>query len=519
MFNAKMPVNVVYFKYEGEFIKDKIMLRQRKTKIVATLGPSSQSYEQIRALHFAGADVFRLNFSHGTHENHQKSVQYIRQIESEVGSPTTILADLQGPKLRIGTFEKGECQLETGQTFTFDQQNHPGDSSRVCLPHPEIFTALQEYNSTNPSSEIDLLLDDGRIRMRISQVSAQNIQTKVIVGGALSDRKGVNVPGVVLPISALTKKDHDDLNFVLSLGVDWIALSFVQRPEDIEEVQKIIAAHPSSSPRVIAKIEKPKALDQINQIITLSDGIMVARGDLGVEMSPEEVPVTQKYIIRACRESGKPVIVATQMLDSMVHSPSPTRAETSDVATAVYDGVDAVMLSAESASGQYPAEAVSMMNRIIHRVEMDPLYLSLIQQLRTSIPQSGLSGSEYSLASDAMIAAARSVAHKIAVTAIVTFTETGNSTLRAARERPEAPIVGLTPRIEVARAMGLFWGTHPATIQPIDSFSEMVSRACEKTIDEKIAKYGDRILILAGIPFGERSGTNIMRIIEIPSSS
>lgn len=483
------------------------MLRHRKTKIVATLGPSSSTYERIKEMHEAGVDVFRLNFSHGTHENHQQMVSFIRRVEHETNRPISILADLQGPKLRIGSFQGGECYLEKGALFKLDLNDMPGDQTRVCLPHPEIYTALLQHQEYLHNSKNELLLDDGKIRLRIKEVSESSILTEVDVGGKLSNRKGVNVPSVSLPISALTKKDHGDLEFALSLNVDWIALSFVQRFEDVLEVQEIINAFSGPKPKIISKIEKPKALEQLSKIISVSDAIMIARGDLGVEMNPEEVPTAQKHLIHECREAGKPVIVATQMLESMIVSPSPTRAETSDVATAVYDGVDAVMLSAESASGQYPVEAVSMMNRIIQKVEKDPFYFSMNNFSRPSELHTG---------SDAMIAAARRIAETIHIEALVTFTETGNSTLRAARERPKTTIIGLTPKIEVARMMNLFWGTHPVVIQPIVSFTEMVARACEKATAEEIATVKDRIIILAGIPFGQRSGTNIMRLIEIP---
>lgn len=483
------------------------MLRHRKTKIVATLGPSSNTYERIKELHKAGVDVFRLNFSHGTHTDHQHVVNHIRQIEYETNQPISILADLQGPKLRIGTFLDGECHLIHKNIFTLDLNDIPGDETRVCLPHPEIYKALLQNREQLGNFESELLLDDGKIRLRTIELYKDKIITQVEVGGKLSDRKGVNVPAITLPISALTKKDHEDLKFVMSLQVDWIALSFVQRYNDILEVQNILSGYPEPHPKIISKIEKPKALEQLSEIIAVSDAIMIARGDLGVEMNPEEVPTAQKHLIRECREAGKPVIVATQMLESMIYSPSPTRAETSDVATAVYDGVDAVMLSAESASGQYPAEAVSMMHKIIQKVEKDPFYSSMNNVSRPS---------DLATISDSMVAAARRVAETIPVKAIVTFTETGNSTLREARQRPQTTIIGLTPKIEVARMMNLFWGTHPVVIHPIDSFSGMVTRACEMATKEKIAHVKDSIIILAGIPFGQRSGTNIMRIIEIP---
>ena len=471
------------------------MLRQRKTKIVATLGPATRTYETIKALHLAGADVFRLNFSHGTHEDHKNIYDILRFIESEIGTPLTVVADLQGPKLRVGTFIK-DSLLVTGDTFVFDQNPEPGDSSRVCLPHPEIFEAL-----LNESGK-DLLIDDGKVRVRVISATVDKIITEVINGGILSNRKGVNVPWVILPISALTEKDRRDLDFALDLGVDWIAISFVQTAENMIEARNLI----DGRAKCLAKIEKPKALANLIDIIQVSDAIMVARGDLGVEMNPEEVPSAQKRIIRECREWGKPVIVATQMLDSMVHMPTPTRAEASDVANAVYDGADAVMLSAESASGDFPIEAVAMMGKIIEQVEADSFYHEALHLTQPSLRFT---------VSDALTVASRQVAEMIPVRAIITFTETGNSTLSKSRERPKATIVGLTPNLGVARMMGLFWGTHPIIIDPIHTFSEMTSTACKKALQQKVVDPGDRVIILAGVPFGERSGTNIMKIIDV----
>lgn len=474
------------------------MLRSRKAKIVATLGPASNTYEIIKKLHVEGADVFRLNFSHGTHDEHRRVYNLIRDIEKEFQSPVTVLADLQGPKIRIGEFADKLITLTEGEPFILDTNPTPGTKQRVYLPHPELFKAIV------PNT--DLLLDDGKIRLHVEEATQTEIKTRVAVGGPLSNRKGLNIPGIILPISALTSKDRSDLDFALDLGVDWVALSFVQRPEDILEAKSLIKGRT----KLVAKIEKPKALEHLVDIVTLADAVMVARGDLGVEMLPEDVPSVQKRIIRQCRELGKPVIVATQMLDSMVHTPSPTRAEASDVATAIYDAVDAVMLSAESASGAYPIEAVSMMHRIIKQVEEDPFYPSMAQLYRPSIRES---------VSDAITAAARKVAQTIKVKAIVTFTESGSTTLMETRERPKSLIVGLTSNQNVARMMGLFWGTHPVLAREITSFQEMVSRACDSVLKEKVANIGDRIIILAGVPFTKKSGSNIMRVIELEASN
>ena len=346
--------------------------RNRNAKIVATLGPASADREKIEALFHAGADVFRLNFSHGTHDDHKQRLDTIRSIERDLGRPISVLLDLQGPKLRIGTFPGGPIQLEAGDSFRLDlDRDKPGDQTRAALPHPEIFAALTEGT--------DLLLDDGRVRLRVERCGPDFAETRVINGGPLSDRKGVNVPGVVLPLSALTEKDRKDLDFGLSLGVDWVALSFVQRPEDIREIKAIVQGRAG----ICAKLEKPAAITSLEEIVAETDAVMVARGDLGVEMPAEQVPAIQKRIVRACRQAGKPVIVATQMLESMVAAPVPTRAEASDVATAIYDGADAVMLSAESASGKYPVEAVRMMSSIIAQTEADPYYREAIEASHT----------------------------------------------------------------------------------------------------------------------------------------
>lgn len=470
------------------------MRRFRKAKIVATLGPSSSSLEKIEELFKAGADVFRLNFSHGSHEDHEERVRMIREVEKNIKRPIAIMMDLQGPKLRVGTFAEGKIDLKPNQKFRFDLNPEPGNSERVYLPHPEIFSALKP--------ETDLLLDDGKIRLKVLSCEKDNAETLVINGGELSNRKGVNVPSVILPISALTEKDKKDLNFGLGLGVDWIALSFVQKPEDIQEAKNII----QGKAKIIAKLEKPMAIQCLEEIIKLADAIMVARGDLGVEMMPEEVPSIQKKIIRACRFAGKPVVVATQMLDSMIYSPSPTRAEASDVAVAIYDGVDAVMLSAESASGQYPVEAVEMMDRIISKTEQDPVYREMMDSSHLT---------PLKTVADAITASARQVAHIINAGVIVTFSETGSTTLRAARERPESSILALTPNLDTARFLALVWGAHAALTEKVHSFSQMVETACRIAVAEKFAIHNDQIIVTAGVPFGASGGTNILRVARI----
>ena len=475
------------------------MRRQRNAKIVATLGPASKDRETIEALFRAGADVFRLNFSHGSHEDHRARFELIRAIERDIGRPIGILMDLQGPKLRIGTFAAGPIKLEAGQPFRLDLRRElPGDETRVALPHPEIFAALTEGT--------DLLLDDGRIRLRVERFDALHAQTRVITGGSLSERKGVNVPGVTLPISALTEKDRRDLDFGLELGVDWIALSFVQRPEDIEEIKAIVQGRAG----IIAKLEKPAAIGQLDAIVEASDAVMVARGDLGVEMPAEHVPSIQKRIVRSSRRLGRPVIVATQMLESMIAAPVPTRAEASDVATAIYDGADAVMLSAESAAGQYPVEAVRMMDRIIAQTESDPYYREVIDAAHTP-PQADIAA--------AIGEAVCTIAARLKAAAVVTYTSSGYSALRVARERPEAPIIGMTPRIEAAHRLTLVWGIHPVITPDVASVTEMTNFATWTAAEEGFARHGQTVVIAAGMPFGAPGHTNLLRVAQVGGES
>ena len=470
------------------------MQRNRFTKIVATLGPASATTERLRTLFEAGADVFRLNFSHGQHEDHRKRVAQLRALEKEYKHPIAILMDLQGPKLRLGTFAKGPMELKKGQKLRFDMDPAPGTAKRIPLLHPEIFKAAKPGGL--------LLIDDGKVRLRIVSHAAGTIDAEVEVPGTISDRKGVNLPNLVLPMSPMTPKDHKDLAFGLSLGVDWVALSFVQHANDIAELKKLVAGRAA----VMAKLEKPQAIEHLDEIIEQSDGIMVARGDLGVEMPPEAVPPLQKLILAACRVAGRPTIVATQMLESMIQAPTPTRAEVSDVATAVYDGTDAVMLSAESASGSYPLEAVTMMDRILKSVEADPLYRRLMDASRHE-PEA--------TTADAISAAARQCAHTLSAAAIVTYTNTGSTTLRAARERPDVRILCLTPNIDTARRMTLTWGVHPVQTEDAHNFADMVQRAVRVARQQKIAKEGERLVVTAGVPFGTPGATNILRIAYV----
>ncbi len=470
------------------------MRRLRSAKIVATLGPASSSRERLRALFDAGVDVFRLNFSHGTHDQHRLLFEEIRRIEADTGRPIGILADMQGPKLRLGDFADGRVEIAAGARFRLDLEPTPGDQGRAPLPHPEIFEAL--------APGTDLLLDDGKVRLRVTDCGADFAETEVIVGGTLSNHKGVNVPQAVLPISAITAKDRADLSFALEQGADWIALSFVQRPEDVAEGRKLIG----NAAGLMVKLEKPAAIGRLDEIIDLADALMVARGDLGVEMPPEDVPSVQKHIIHACRVAGKPVIVATQMLESMITAPTPTRAEASDVATAVYEGADAVMLSAETAVGQYPVEAVTMMDRIARRVQIDPLYFATLDASRMPPEHTN---------SDAISAAACQVAATVGAAAIVSFTSSGATALRAARERPAAPILVLTPNLATARRLALLWGAHCVHLADIKNFNDMVQKAVRTAHREEIAGSGQRVVITAGVPFGTPGSTNVLRIAWI----
>jgi pyruvate kinase len=467
------------------------MRRSRKAKILATLGPSSSDKTTIGNLFRAGADVFRINMSHTDHDRLRKLVAIIREVESDFRRPIGILVDLQGPKLRIGVFAGGSVNLTPGQTFVLDSSSAPGSIDRVELPHPEIFAALEPGHR--------LLLDDGKVRLRVEKCTKTRAVTTVEVGTRLSDRKGVSVPDTTIGFSALTAKDRSDLEAALNAGVDWIALSFIQRPEDLAEVKKIARGQAS----VLAKIEKPQAVERLAAIIEYADALMVARGDLGVEMPLERVPGIQKQITRAARRAGKPVVVATQMLESMITAPVPTRAEVSDVATAVFEGADAIMLSAESASGAYPIEAVETMDRIAREVERDPNYKNIMHAQRTEPEATG---------ADAISAAARQIAETLNLSTICCFTASGATAMRAARERPQTPIVALSPVDATARRLSLVWGLHCVVGQEPDTLDEMISHACEIAQEEGFAEEGQRIIITAGVPLGRPGATNMLRI-------
>ena len=470
------------------------MRRKRKVKILATLGPASASLEMIEKLFIAGVDVFRINMSHTNHSLLKELHGHIRAVEAKLSRPIGILADLQGPKIRIGTFAEKEVKIEAGQQFVFDTNPEPGDSTRVFLPHPEIFAGAKKGDS--------LLLNDGRLRVEITKAEPTRLETKVIYGGMLSNRKGVNLPDTELDIPALTEKDRADLEAAASLGVDWIALSFVQRAEDVAEAQKLVKGRAG----VMAKIEKPQALPVLDEILKISDGIMVARGDLGVELPLETVPARQKHITRSARRYGKPVVVATQMLESMITEPVPTRAEVSDVATAVYEGADAVMLSAESASGAWPERAVQTMDKVAQSAEGDTYYQSIVHAQRNDTE---------STAADAIAAAARTIAETLSVPVIVCYTGSGSTGARVARQRPSMPILALTPIIQTARRLTLTWGAHPVLVEDAKTLDDMMSQAGEIAYREEFAKTGERIIITAGVPIGAPGTTNMLRIATI----
>lgn len=468
------------------------MKRDRNVKIVATLGPASDDYEMIRALHEAGADVFRLNMSHGDHAEIAIRHGIIRQIEADIGQPIAILADLQGPKLRVGVFADDEGHdLEVGAIFRMDLDDTPGDETRVQLPHTEIFAALEVGSH--------LLINDGKIRVKVLKCGADFADCEVLAGGRISNRKGVNVPDVVLPLAALSDKDRKDLEFVCELGVDWLALSFVQRKEDVDEARALAKGRAA----ILSKIEKPSAVTNFAEILEASDGIMVARGDLGVELPVQCVPPIQKRLVRKCRNAAKPVIVATQMLESMIESPMPTRAEVSDVAAAIYEGADAIMLSAESAAGDFPIEAVNTMNNVAVEVENDPTYREIIEASR---------GGKKTTVADGIVSAAREIAETTNIKLICCFSESGSTAALTARERPNVPILALTSRQATARRMCLTWGCHCVKVGTVGRFKEAVLSAVRAATEQGLAEKTDQIVVTAGVPFGQSGSTNILRI-------
>jgi pyruvate kinase len=470
------------------------MRRLRRAKIVATLGPASSTADMIARLFAAGADVFRINMSHTSHDRMRELVSTIRSVERDTGRPIGILVDLQGPKLRLGTFTGGSAIVKNGDTFVLDSDTAPGDTKRAYLPHPEIFAAVEPGHT--------LLIDDGKVRLRVTEAEPKRMTTRVEVAGKLSDRKGVSVPDSTIPFSALAEKDLSDLEAALDTGIDWIALSFIQRPEDIAEAKKITRGRAL----VMAKIEKPQAVTRLAEIIDVADALMVARGDLGVEMPLEKVPGVQKQMTRLGRMTGKPVVVATQMLESMINSPVPTRAEVSDVAAAIFEGADAVMLSAESAAGQYPEEAVATMSRIAAEVESDTFYRNIISAQRASPEATG---------ADAIADAARHIADTLDMAAVICWTSSGSTALRVARERPRAPVVALSPNMSTGRRLAVVWGVHCVVTEDAQDQDDMVDRACRIAFKEGFARPGQRVVIVAGVPLGTPGATNMLRIAYV----
>ena len=468
--------------------------RGRKVKILATVGPASRSPEMLARLFRAGVDAFRVNMSHGEHDTHAETIKAIRAMEKEFHRPIAILADLQGPKLRVGKFKNGEAVIRHSGHFTLDRNSEPGDHTRVELPHPELFGLLEKGQR--------LLINDGKIRLKVIRADENEILCSAEVGGVISDRKGVNVPDAEVPIPALTEKDRRDLAFAVQQGVDWIGLSFVQRPEDLAEARKLMGGYGA----LCAKIEKPMAVRRLDEIIELSDGIMVARGDLGVELEPQEVPPLQKQIVNKTRTAGKPVIVATQMLESMIESPAPTRAEVSDVANAVYDGADCVMLSAETAAGDWPEEAVTIMHRIARQVEGDESYLDRVRFLDT--PPDATTA-------DALAHACMTVADTVSISAITVFTGSGSTARRVARERPSVPMLVLTPSMKTARRLGLLWGAHAVATKDIGSFEEMIAKGKRMALRHGFGQAGSKLIALAGVPFGTPGSTNLMHVVNV----
>ncbi|HEY2051428.1 MAG TPA: pyruvate kinase [Caulobacteraceae bacterium] len=471
------------------------MIRERRTRIVATLGPASRAPEKVLELARAGVDVFRLNFSHGAHEEHAAALEAVRAAEAAISRPLTALGDLQGPKFRIGRFQTGAISLGPGQRLRLDADPEPGDSRRVCLPHPEVLRVLRPG--------VEILLDDGKVRLVVRESGADFADAEVTAGDRLSDHKGIAVPRVTIPTSALTDKDRADLEFALRIGVDWIALSFVQHPADMTDLRRLVAGRAA----MLAKIEKPAALEHLDAILDVSDGLMVARGDLGVELDPPEVPVAQKAIVRAARRRGTPVIIATQMLDSMTSSPAPTRAEASDVANGVYEGADALMLSAETAVGAYPLEAVAMMDAIIRRVEADP-----------SLPHILHAENAGEEDTDAVIAAATRAAQARTTACLVAYTNSGLTARRLARERPVHPILALTPSLQVARRLGFVWGVEPRRADQAADVTELSEAAARMASDLGLAPPGERIVIISGPPGGRPGAADMMRLVHAPAA-
>ena len=471
------------------------MSKFRRTKIVATLGPASSSPERIRELMHAGVDVFRVNFSHGTADVHRTNVQRVREAADELGRTVGVLQDLQGPKIRVGKFADKRVTLTAGEPFALTcDDDSPGDASRVGVTYKGLCRDVKPGDA--------LLLDDGRLALKVTGIERTTVLTEVTLGGELSDSKGINLPDADLSIPALTDKDVEDLKLGAEMGVDWVAMSFVRSRDDLLLARHYLAREGSGA-KLMAKVEKPGAVERFAEILREVDGIMVARGDLGVEMPPERVPQIQKRLIRACLEAGKPVVTATQMLESMIHSPSPTRAEASDVANAIYDGTDAVMLSAETAVGDYPVEAVRMMDRIARTVEADERYIT---DMREHVPVPD------DTTADAVSMGVANMAHTLRAQLIVSFTSSGSTAIRVSRNRPSAPILAITPSPVALRQLAIAWGVLPYLSDDIADTDEMVQVATDAIRDRGLLEPGGRFVITAGVPFGMRGTTNMIRV-------
>lgn len=470
----------------------------RRTKIVATIGPATSSLEVLRDLIEAGATTLRLNFSHGTHDDHQRSIRLIRQVSFELNQPVGILQDLQGPKIRLGKFEHGSINLEKGDPFILTSHLMPGTQEKSCVTYEPLADEV-------PAGAV-ILLDDGKVEMRVEKVdkAARELHCEVVVGGVLSNNKGVNFPGVYLSVKALTDKDKEDLMFGLDQGVDWVALSFVRNPQDILEIKELIASAGKNVP-VIAKIEKHEAIEQMEAILSLCDGVMVARGDLGVELPAEDVPILQKRLIATSNRLGIPVITATQMLDSMLSNPRPTRAEISDVANAILDGTDAVMLSNETAVGKFPVQAVETMARIACRMEQDPIYKRKTEDMGgRSIP-------------NAISSAVGQIAEQLGAAAIMTLTKSGATARNVSKFRPNKPILAITPHVDVARQLQLVWGVKPLLVLNLISTGQTFQAALNVAQETGLLEQGDLVVMTAGTLQGVSGSTDLIKVEVVTS--
>lgn len=467
-------------------------LPKRRTKIVATIGPASRSPEVIEKMVRAGMNVARLNFSHGSYSDHAQVVTRLRSVSESLDTPITLLQDLQGPKIRVGHIPEGALELSTGDTLTFvPMAEFTGQPKTVAIDYP--------YLAEEAEPELQILLDDGLLELRVEVVEDQTVRCRVIQGGILKSRKGVNLPALNLRLPAMTDKDKADLEFGLSQGVDIVSLSFVRQAEDILSLKALLREKGAADLPVLAKIEKPQAIENLEAIVDAADAIMVARGDLGVEMSPEKVPRLQKRIIRLCNQKSKPVITATQMLDSMIRNPRPTRAETSDVANAIIDGTDAVMLSGESAVGEFPVQSVVVLARIAEDIEPEIQFFNHPPDQPDEV--------------HALSEALNTIDKILDLKCVAAFTTTGHTAMIAAAERPKAQVIAFTPDLRVYHRLNLIWGVKPLFLKhPAASFEQVVIQMEKCLLERGIAESGDKILILAGSPVQRAHGANLIKL-------